>query len=211
MKQLVSPQKMDITARLAFKKVYPFIARHIVSKHCITEGWCLDVGSGLASMAIALAGITDLQMVSLDVEPDMTAIANANIIEAGLERRIIPVTSDVHNTPFPDDYFDLVVSRGSIFFWNDRPGALRELYRVLKPGGVIFCGGGMGSEEIRREAETIIKTYDVFEDIRNSFHSKTKKSKAENEADFKNDLAESGLPGSVLHECGGIWLEIAKK
>lgn len=210
MRQPTNPCKMDITARLAFKRVYPAIAQHIVSKHRITEGWCLDAGSGPASMAIAMADITDLQIISLDVEPEMTTIANANIIEAGMERRIMPVTSDVHSIPFPDDYFNLIVSRGSIFFWDDRPGALRELYRVLKPGGVIFCGGGMGSEEIRREADTIIMTYDVFEDIRNSWRDRVRKSKAENEAEFKRDLDGSGLPGSVVHECGGIWLEISK-
>lgn len=210
MKKSFNPHKMDVTARLAFKKVYPFIAQHIVSKHCVTEGWCLDAGSGPASLAIAIAGITDLQIVSLDVEPGMTAIANANIIEAGLERRIVPVTSDVHSIPFPDYYFDLIVSRGSMFFWDERPGALRELYRVLKPGGVIFCGGGMGSEKIRREAETIIMTYDVFEDIRSSWQSRNRKSKAESESEFKKDLAEAGLPGNVVKECGGIWLEIVK-
>ena len=210
MKQLKSPRKMDITARLVFKKVYPFIAKHIVSKYHITKGLCLDVGSGPASLAVALAGITDLQIVSLDVEPEMAVIANANITEAGFGQRITPVTSDVHSMPFPDDHFNLIVSRGSIFFWEDRPKALRELYRVLKPGGVIYSGGGLGSEEIRREAEVIIMTNDIFEDIRQSWHNKTGKSKADNEADFKKDLAESGLPGRVLHECGGIWLEIFK-
>jgi len=210
MKQLKNPHKMDLTAKLVFKKVYPFLARHIVSKYGITTGWCLDAGSGPASLAIALALITDLKIVSLDVEPEMATIATANIAEAGFGHRILPVTSDVHRIPFQDNHFNLVVSRGSIFFWQDRPGALRELYRVLKPGGVIFCGGGMGSEEIRREAELIIMTYDVFEDVRQSWHDKAGKSKAENEAEFQEDLARSGLAGKIMHECSGIWLEISK-
>lgn len=210
MKQLKNPHKMDITARLVFKKVYPFLAQHIVSKYQITSGWCLDAGSGPGSLAIALAEITDLKIISLDVEPEMTSIASANIAGAGLGRRILPVTSDVHHIPFQDNHFNIIVSRGSIFFWEDRPGALRELYRVLKPGGVIYCGGGMGSEEIRREAELIIMTYDIFEDVRQSWHNKINKSKAENEAEFRKDLDESGLPGRILHECSGIWLEIFK-
>ncbi len=210
-RQAISPRRMDITARLAFRKVYPFLARHIISKYGVTEGWCLDAGSGPGSLAIALAGITDLKIISLDIEPEMTEIAAANIAEAGFGRRILPVTSDVHNIPFQDCHFDLIVSRGSIFFWDDRPGALRELYRVLRPGGAIYCGGGMGSEEIRREAEQIIMAYDLFEDVRQSWHEKTGKTKADNESALGRDLAESGLPGRILHECSGIWLEIIKQ
>lgn len=209
-KRPVSPHRMDMTAKLVFKKVYPYLAQHIVSRYGITSGWCLDAGSGPGSLAIAMAGITDLKIISLDIEPDMAAVATANIAEAGLGRRILPVTSDVHNIPFHDDHFDLIVSRGSIFFWNDRPGALRELYRVLRPGGIIYCGGGMGSEEIRREAEQIIMTHDIFEDMRPSWQNKTGKTKDENEAAFRRDLAESGLAGNILSECGGIWLEIKK-
>lgn len=207
----VSPRRMDVTARLVFKKVYPFLAQHIVSKYGITKGWCLDAGSGPASLAIALAGITDFKIIALDIEPEMAEIATANIAEAGFGRRILPVTSDVHNIPFRDSHFDLIVSRGSVFFWEDRPAALRELYRVLKPGGVIYCGGGMGSEEIRHEAERVIMTYDLFEDVRQSWHEKTGKTKADNESALERDLTESGLPGRVLRECSGIWLEIIKQ
>jgi ubiquinone/menaquinone biosynthesis C-methylase UbiE len=207
----ISPHRMDVTAKLAFRKVYPFLARHIVSKYGITEGWCLDAGSGPGSLAIALASITDLKIIALDIEPDMAEIATANIAEAGLGRRVLPLVSDVHNIPFKDDHFDLIVSRGSVFFWDDRPGALRELDRVLKPGGVIYCGGGMGSKEIRREAEQIIMTHDQFEEMRQFWHDKTGRMKADNESAFEKDLAESGLPGRVLRECSGIWLEIIKQ
>jgi SAM-dependent methyltransferase len=47
--------------------------------------------------------------------------------------------------PFPDNSVDLVVSRGSIFFWNDPVQGLKEVYRVLRPGGKAYIGGGAGS------------------------------------------------------------------
>ncbi len=36
------------------------------------------------------------------------------------------------------------MSRGSIFFWRDQATALREIMRVLKPGGWAYLGGGSG-------------------------------------------------------------------
>jgi ubiquinone/menaquinone biosynthesis C-methylase UbiE len=47
--------------------------------------------------------------------------------------------------PFPDAHFDRVISRYSAHHWHDVPAALRELQRVLKPGGqalLIDTAGG---------------------------------------------------------------------
>ena len=44
---------------------------------------------------------------------------------------------------------DLVVSRGSIWFWDNPGKALKEIYRILKPGGKAYIGGGKGSPENR--------------------------------------------------------------
>lgn len=210
MKPVTSPQQMDLTAGVAFARVYPAIARHVVQKYGIAAGRCLDAGSGPGSMAIALASITDLKIASLDVDPEMTALADRNVAQAGLTERITTVTADVHDIPFEDDHFDLIVSRGSVFFWEDRPGALRELYRVLKPGGVIYCGGGMGSEEIRREATEIIMTDDRFRDMRGLWRERNSKPQKESEADFQKAIAGAGVPGTVLREGGGMWIEIIK-
>lgn len=150
------PYAMDLTARIAFKRVYPYLAKYIVSKYGISEGWRLDLGSGPAYLAAAMAKISDLKIVALDNSPDMAKMALTNIIDAQLSQRIIPLTADVQALPFPDGSIDLIVSRGSIFFWDNRAQAFYEINRVLKPGGIAFCGGGMGSEEIRQEADHII-------------------------------------------------------
>jgi ubiquinone/menaquinone biosynthesis C-methylase UbiE len=47
--------------------------------------------------------------------------------------------------PFPDAHFDCVISRYSAHHWHDVPAALREVRRVLKPGGqalMIDTAGG---------------------------------------------------------------------
>jgi SAM-dependent methyltransferase len=211
MDSTTNPEQMNLTARLAFAKVYPAIAEHIVKKYGITSGKCLDAGSGPGSLAIALAGITDLKICSLDKDPGMAEIAQGNINEAGLDGRITTVISDVREIPFDDDYFDIIVSRGSIFFWEDKVVGIKDLYRTLKPGGVLFCGGGMGSEDILREADEIIMTDDRFSDIREFWQGrKTRRNSSETRDSFENILAEAGIRGSVVSECGGTWIEIIK-
>ena len=81
----------------------------------------------------------------------------------------------------------------------------------MKPGGVLYCGGGMGSEAIRREANEIIMTDERFEDMRSFWRERSCKPKKENEIAFQKALTEAGLNGSVLKEGSGIWVEIIKQ
>jgi len=53
--------------------------------------------------------------------------------------------------PFADGIASLVVSRGSMRFWRNRPAAFREIRRILKPGGRGYVGGGLGSRELAEE------------------------------------------------------------
>ena len=43
--------------------------------------------------------------------------------------------ADAHDLPFPDQSFDLATCRFGVMFFADTEKALRELFRVLKPGG----------------------------------------------------------------------------
>ena len=49
---------------------------------------------------------------------------------------------------FPDEFADLIVSRGSYIFWEDLEKALLEIYRILAPGGKTYIGGGLGNEKL---------------------------------------------------------------
>jgi ubiquinone/menaquinone biosynthesis C-methylase UbiE len=58
---------------------------------------------------------------------------------------------DAQNLDFPDDMFDTVICNMSLQFFPDQEKALREMYRVLKPGGSvgILCEGKMAGKEVK--------------------------------------------------------------
>jgi ubiquinone/menaquinone biosynthesis C-methylase UbiE len=91
----------------------------------------LDVacGTGAATLAAAEIAGPSGSVVGLDANPDMLAVARrkpANI--EWLEGR-------AEALPLPDGSFDAVVSQFGFMFFDDKPAALREMMRVLRPGG----------------------------------------------------------------------------
>jgi SAM-dependent methyltransferase len=50
------------------------------------------------------------------------------------------LVADVRALPFPDNVFDLIYSMGTIEHFPDYEVAIRELFRVLKPGGTAIIG-----------------------------------------------------------------------
>ncbi len=109
------------------------------------EGVWVDVGSGSGGLGLALAQRS--QSTILLVAPNGRALG-AGLEQArksGLAGRVMAVAAVAENIPLADGSVDLVVSRGSIFFWKDPPRGLREVYRVLRPGARAMIGGGFGT------------------------------------------------------------------
>jgi len=123
---------------------YACVARDVVELCSPREGVWVDLGCGEGPLAFALAQLSESILVLVDPNRDALARALAAAAELGLSRRIVAVHGQAERLPLADDSVDLVVSRGSIFFWEDRPGGLREVHRVLRPGGKAMLGGGLG-------------------------------------------------------------------
>ena len=91
----------------------------------------LDVACGtgvLARAAASRAGSTGA-VTGLDFSPGMLAVAAR--VSPGLRWQ----QGTAEALPFPDQSFDAVVSQFGLMFFPDRVGALREMMRVLVPGG----------------------------------------------------------------------------
>jgi ubiquinone/menaquinone biosynthesis C-methylase UbiE len=197
---------MDEIAKTLFAPIYPVIAQNIIDRFGICEGTCIDLGSGPASLAIAVAKRSDLSVIALDFSDDMHGVAAKNIAEAGLSDRIRLLCGDVHDIPLNDETADLIVSRGSMFFWDDIHCAFREIYRVLKPGGKTYIGGGFGNRALRDSisAEMIRRNPDWKEFNRKNISP-------ENVERFRTMLDEIGVPSyEIIHGDEGFWIVISK-
>ncbi len=143
----------DASARMM--PAYRSLAKQLAEDYAKGARNCLDLGCGPGEFTTEVAKATGLEVTGLDVEPEATDLGRQYAEKNGLGSRMHWIAADVHSLPYADSSFDLVISRGSIFFWRDQVTALREIMRVLKPGGWAFIGGGYGRYVTKAEWETI--------------------------------------------------------
>jgi SAM-dependent methyltransferase len=94
----------------------------------------LGCGHGRSLTELATRAATG-RVVGVDPSELMVEIAaqhNRALIEAG---RVEVVRATVEALPFPDDAFDKIMCVHVLYFWKDLDVSLREIARVLKPGG----------------------------------------------------------------------------
>lgn len=144
-KVLAEAPPQGIRREGALPSRYPHVVQDAL-KFCEPKpGFWVDLGAGRGQVALPLIEASGNPVVMLD--PNESAMAEGLKLarEKGLANRLFAVVGVAEEMPFLDDSVDLLVSRGSIFFWNDAPKGLREVYRVLRPGGKAYIGGGAGS------------------------------------------------------------------
>jgi Methylase involved in ubiquinone/menaquinone biosynthesis len=198
------PVEYEPIAREVFAPIYPVIAGEILKETGISAGKCIDMGTGPGYLGLAMARITSMEVWLLDISDEMIVYAQKNIMERQLGNRVHAICADVHNLPFTDNSIDLVVSRGSVFFWEDLQQAFREIYRVLKPGGMTYIGGGFGSEELKRDIERRMREIDE------NWEAKAKKRLEHPTAsDYAAILDALNIAYEIKHT-NGFWIIIRK-
>jgi ubiquinone/menaquinone biosynthesis C-methylase UbiE len=110
----------------------------------------LDVGCGGGRTVDRLAAIaSEGRVYGLDYSEASVAVAkktNRNWIEMG---RVEILEGSVSHLPFPAGMFDLVTAVETHFWWPNLPADMREILRVLRPGGMLIIIG-----EIYKGAKT---------------------------------------------------------
>lgn len=100
----------------------------------------LDVacGTGVIARLVAQQVGRSGSVVGLDLNPGMLAVAASSAATESLTSA--PITwqeASATKMPLPDATFDIVYCQLGLQFFPDRPAALREMYRVLVPGGRV--------------------------------------------------------------------------
>jgi len=99
----------------------------------------LDVGCGGGATVRKLAAAAgEGRVVGVDYAGGSVAISrsvNASAIRAG---RVEIRQASVSDLPFPDGSFDLVTAVETHYYWPDLAGDLKQVLRVLKPGGMAI-------------------------------------------------------------------------
>ncbi|WP_037310226.1 class I SAM-dependent methyltransferase [Ruegeria halocynthiae] len=95
----------------------------------------IDVCAGLCGPARWFAAERDVQVTGVDISPNRVEGAKKLNTLVGLQDQVHPVLASAMDIPFEADNFDAAVSQESFLHIPDKPKALREVYRVLRPGG----------------------------------------------------------------------------
>lgn len=97
----------------------------------------LDVacGTGVVTRLAAEAVDSSANVTGLDVNPGMLAVAQK---EAPRERRIEWREASAESMPLPEEAFDVVLCQMGLQFVSNKLGAVREMRRVLVPGGRVL-------------------------------------------------------------------------
>jgi demethylmenaquinone methyltransferase / 2-methoxy-6-polyprenyl-1,4-benzoquinol methylase len=101
--------------------------------------WVLDVASGTGLVARELAARRNVRVASLDPSEAMLRAGIAPARAAGLDDRIRPVLGRAEELPFGDRTFDAVTFTYLLRYVDDPEATVRELVRVLRPGGTMAC------------------------------------------------------------------------
>ncbi len=109
----------------------------------------LDVATGGGHTALALAGVAR-HVTAYDVTEPMLRAARGLLRERGAVAAF--VAGDVEALPFRDGAFDLVTCRIAAHHFASVPAAVREIRRVLRPGGSFLLQDILGHDDAEAAA-----------------------------------------------------------
>ncbi len=106
----------------------------------LTDKLVLDIGCAIGGFDVALAKTYGARVVGLDVEASLVEQGKQRVANAGLSERVDLQVYEPGPLPFPDAIFDVVFGKDSWIHIADKRGFFAEVFRVLKPGGILAAG-----------------------------------------------------------------------
>lgn len=196
----------DNIAENIFAPIYPIIAKDIIENTGISKGEFLEIGCGGGHLGLQILKNTNMTGYLMDINPKAVELAAGRIKEKGFSIRAKALVQDVHSLEFSDNSMDLVLSRGSMGFWQDIEKAFMEIWRVLKVGGKTYIGGGLGNLETQKIIREKMK--DIDKDWPNSV--KRNQNLISNE-EFKSIFGKLGYKYEIKDTLeSGRWIILEK-
>jgi len=149
--------KYDIMNDLMSVGLHRIWKRFAVGLANVHEGQrVLDVAGGSADLSrlfLKKVGRSG-QVVLTDINNAMLRVGRDRLLDEGIAT---PTTQcDAEHLPFPDNYFDCVSIAFGLRNVTHKDAALREMYRVIKPGGRVIV------LEFSKVAKPLEKMYDLY-------------------------------------------------
>ena len=111
--------------------------RRTVSGLDLKDKLVLDIGSGVGGVDLILAGEYGARVIGFEVDPALIERARGYAERAGLSEQIEFRQVEPGPLPFEDACADVIFSSGAIIHIDDKAELFKELFRVLRPGGVL--------------------------------------------------------------------------
>lgn len=97
----------------------------------------LDVATGTGDFAIAALKLNPDKITGVDISEGMLEVGRKKIAQRGLNDRIVLLSGDSENLPFPENKFDAVTVAFGVRNFENLERGLAEILRVMKPGATL--------------------------------------------------------------------------
>ena len=150
--------------------IYPLLGARIAREYGREGGKVIDMGTGPGLLSAELAQRIGGFVHAVDINPAMHELATAHVENLSLSHLISMDNVDVHKQPYADQYADLIVSYSCLHHWEDPVQGLKECYRVLAPGGLIFLIDTLPNDENTLDSlNRLVPEPEYFRFIREAF------------------------------------------
>lgn len=171
-------------------------AQALVAQSIPAHAQALDMGCGAGHLSFALAPHL-ARVVALDPSAPMLDTVRQAALAKGFPH-IETALSSAESLPFPDASFDLVCSRYSAHHWTQLEPALKDMRRVLKPGGHLLM------IDVQGEQDALVDTHlQAIELLRDRSHVRNRSA-----ADWRALLAAVGF-ADIQHDSWPVRIDFS--
>ena len=171
----------------------------------------LEVAPGPGYLAIELAKLGRFRVAGVDYSHTFVGICRDNAKTAGVAAGF--VQGDAARLPFANEAFDFLICRAAFKNFGDPVGAMREMHRVLRPGGeavIVDMRKGANDREIAEEVAAMKQGW--LDAMLTRFALRSLRARAYTREDFERMIAETPFGEADIREDGiGFEITLAKR